>query len=84
MQIPRSFSPQHCGGAFLGVPRAYVCGWIKLSVKTIIIGCASGTREAGPHEPLWGKERACIWQVSGSSLCVCFDLFGVIDGFSPA
>lgn len=55
MQIPRSFSPQHRGGAFLGVPRACICGWIKLSLKTIIIGCGSGTREAGAHEPLWGE-----------------------------
>ena len=30
------------------------------------------------------KERACIWQVSGSLLRACFHLFGAIGGFSPA
>lgn len=77
MQIPCSFSPRHRGRAFPG--RYMHDGRMKLLVKPVITGCGSGTRETGAREPSGVKGRACIWQVSGSSVCVVWSCWWLLS-----
>lgn len=82
-RFPAHSVPGTAAERFSGVPCAH-CGWIKLLVETIITGCDCRTQETRALYLFGVKERACIWQVSGSSLYVCFHLFGATGGFSPA